>query len=172
MRIDLKRYFQPGETPADIEKQIDLVSVKGNGEEMPIAEKSPLRLHFEGSKESLKMTGSVSLVLTGTCSRCLKPVPVSVEVTLDDVINCPGKEVSESSDTDPFMDGYELCADDLVNSETMLNLPVKILCKDDCKGLCSVCGQDLNLGECGCDRFVPDPRMAAIKEIFEQSKEV
>ena len=49
---------------------------------------------------------------------------------------------------------------------------MKILCKEDCKGLCSVCGKDLNEGKCDCDTFVPDPRMAAIMDIFRENKEV
>ncbi len=43
--------------------------------------------------------------------------------------------------------------------------------KDDCKGICPVCGQNLNEKECGCDTFVPDPRMAVIQDIFK-NKEV
>ena len=49
---------------------------------------------------------------------------------------------------------------------------MKILCKPDCKGICPTCGRDLNTGTCDCDNFVPDPRMAAIKDIFEADKEV
>ena len=45
-------------------------------------------------------------------------------------------------------------------------------CKEDCKGLCPVCGTNLNEKECGCDRTVADPRMAAIQDIFKNFKEV
>ena len=60
-------------------------------------------------------------------------------------------------------------------SDTSLtfNMPTKILCKPDCKGICKVCGKNLNEGDCGCDQFVPDPRMAAIKDIYDAfNKEV
>jgi len=49
---------------------------------------------------------------------------------------------------------------------------VKILCREDCKGVCPVCGQNRNERDCGCDTFVPDPRMAAINTIFHGNKEV
>ena len=49
---------------------------------------------------------------------------------------------------------------------------MKVLCKDNCKGICSRCGANLNKGDCGCDTWVPDPRMAAIQDIFKQFKEV
>ena len=54
----------------------------------------------------------------------------------------------------------------------LVNMPVKVLCKPGCKGICKQCGHNLNEGECGCDTFVPDPRMAAIKDIFNANKEV
>ncbi len=70
------------------------------------------------------------------------------------------------------MEGYHLNVDELINNELLLNWPMKILCKEDCKGICKVCGKNLNDGACGCDDFVPDPRMAAIKDLFNANKEV
>ena len=70
------------------------------------------------------------------------------------------------------MSGYELDVDTLINNEILINMPVKVLCKEECKGICPVCGGNLNEKECGCDTFVPDPRMAAIKDIFNANKEV
>ena len=46
-------------------------------------------------------------------------------------------------------------------------IPVKILCKEDCKGICSVCGSNLNEGECGCDRFVPNAAFAGLSDLFK-----
>ena len=63
--------------------------------------------------------------------------------------------------------------DAFMESEISFNMPTKILCKPDCKGICKVCGKNLNEGDCGCDQFVPDPRMAAIKDIYDAfNKEV
>ena len=83
----------------------------------------------------------------------------------------PIKDKSPDSDA-PYMEGYHLNVDELINNEILLNWPVKILCREDCKGICPVCGSNLNKGECGCDAFVPDPRMAAIGDIFNANKEV
>ena len=71
-----------------------------------------------------------------------------------------------------FMGGCQLNIEDLVRNECFMNLPVKVLCRPDCRGICMRCGKDLNDGECGCDTFVPDPRMARIKDIFDADKEV
>ncbi|MDE7017325.1 MAG: DUF177 domain-containing protein, partial [Lachnospiraceae bacterium] len=60
----------------------------------------------------------------------------------------------------------------LLNNEIIINWPRKVLCRPDCKGICLQCGKDLNVGSCECDTFVPDPRMAVIKDIFSANKEV
>ena len=72
-----------------------------------------------------------------------------------------------------FMRDYELDGDELIHNELIMGLPMKVLCKDDCKGLCPMCGSNRNEVSCGCDTFVPDPRMAAIQDIFNaNNKEV
>ena len=82
-------------------------------------------------------------------------------------------EQSEDADERSFMVGYEFDVDAFMESEISFNMPTKILCKPDCKGICKVCGKNLNKGDCGCDQFVPDPRMAAIKDIYDAfNKEV
>ena len=114
------------------------------------------------------------------CDRCLKDVKVSVSADFAHQVTSPDQEkgaTEEASDDTSdeeqnFVSGYELDTDALISNEILIHMPVKVLCKDDCKGICSVCGHDLNEGECGCDRFVPDPRMAAIKDIFNANKEV
>ena len=78
----------------------------------------------------------------------------------------------EEDDEQNFMEGYELNVVNLVNNEILMSWPMKVLCKPQCKGICTVCGKDLNTGECGCDTFVPDPRWAALKDIFNANKEV
>ena len=71
-----------------------------------------------------------------------------------------------------FVDGSSLNVDKLILEEVIPLLPTKVLCGEDCRGLCPVCGTNLNKEECGCDRAVKDPRMAAIQDIFKNFKEV
>ena len=106
-------------------------------------------------------------------------VPLSVSFTHQ--VFSPEREEAASKesandtsfdDEQIFVSGYELDTDALINNEILINMPVKVLCREDCKGICPVCGHNLNEGECGCDTFVPDPRMAAIKDIFNANKEV
>ena len=72
-----------------------------------------------------------------------------------------------------FSEDYrELNLDRMVHDEILVNWPDKVLCRENCKGICPVCGQNLNDKDCGCDRVVLDPRMAKFQDIFNEFKEV
>ena len=55
--------------------------------------------------------------------------------------------------------------------ELLMNMPMKILCREDCKGICNRCGANLNEGTCHCEEEPKDPRMAAILDIFREAAE-
>ena len=79
-------------------------------------------------------------------------------------------EDGEASDVSKFIsENNELLIDRIIAEELLINWPDKVVCKEDCKGLCHVCGHNLNVSDCGCDRVVLDPRMAAIQDIFKNT---
>ena len=80
----------------------------------------------------------------------------------------PNTESDGIEDVDElsFIDGYMLDVDKLIMDEIVVALPTKVLCKEDCKGLCSICGTNLNNHTCDCHKESLDPRMAAIQDIF------
>ena len=128
---------------------------------------------LELEPEKAKVEGTVSLTFRTYCDRCLIEVPTILELKFDRMIKSPEvAEEDEDADDLSFMEGYCLNVETFVYNEIIGNWPAKILCKDDCKGLCLVCGQNRNLKECGCNTFVPDPRMAVIQDIFNANKEV
>ena len=67
---------------------------------------------------------------------------------------------------------YTLDLDELVAMDILLELPTRILCREDCKGLCNVCGQNLNTGSCNCEDTGLDPRMSVVRDLFKNFKEV
>ncbi|MBQ7943151.1 MAG: DUF177 domain-containing protein [Lachnospiraceae bacterium] len=139
-----------------------------------VKDKSPIVLTLSNIGQSKAMVeGTLKLVLGMSCDRCLQDVDYTFDLSFSvDVVSPELTEYSEDEVDTEFMEGYHLNVDALIDNEILLNWPMKILCKDSCKGICKVCGKNLNDGECGCDDFVPDPRMAAIKDIFNANKEV
>ena len=79
---------------------------------------------------------------------------------------------SDEFDESNYIDGYTLDVDKLVYNEVLIGWPTKILCSEDCKGICNVCGQNLNLGTCDCEDTSLDPRMSVIRDVFKNFKEV
>lgn len=141
----------------------------------PIVEKTPLSLTVKNDGVGrAKVCGHAKLVQVMDCDRCLREVKVPVELQFERDVFSPeitNDELEEESDGG-VMNGYQLDIEVLVYNELLLNQPEKVLCKPDCKGICKKCGKDLNDGECGCDTFVPDPRMAVLQDIFNANKEV
>lgn len=149
------------------------------GEKYPIIKSDTLNLAAVNlEKGKARLSGTMKLIFRIPCDRCLTAVDSEVQVSFEKEIFAPNYMTEhfdeESIDLDNgFMEGYSLNVEQLIYSETIVNWPVKILCKEDCKGICKSCGQNLNEGTCTCDSFVPDPRLASIKDIFNNAnKEV
>jgi len=143
------------------------------GVQYDILEKSPMKIDLKNIGKGqvlVKITGSLTLKLG--CDRCLKDVIYPFTLDIEEEVVSPEREEMMDPDDVNYMDGYNLKVDDLICSDIALNWPMKILCREDCKGICRICGKDLNTGTCGCDTFVPSPGLAGIKEIINENKEV
>ncbi|MBE5869750.1 MAG: DUF177 domain-containing protein [Lachnospiraceae bacterium] len=152
-----------------VEKQVDYEpdSYIRSGETYEITCKEPVvfRLANTGKGKAV-ISGHMDLTLSMVCDRCLKPVPVPLSFDFEEHISEDMLNDPDDADEFFYMEGYKLDTEKLLGNEILINWPPKVLCKEDCKGICKKCGKDLNLGDCGCDDFVPDPRMAVIKDIF------
>ena len=130
-----------------------------------------LRLINQG-KGSILIEGEETLKCFLPCDRCLQDCSVSIPITISDEITQEQilTSASESGESRSYLEGYLLDTDRLIEDAAASEFPVKILCKEDCKGICPVCGCDRNEKECDCDTFIPHPGMAAITEIFAKSR--
>lgn len=143
------------------------------GQHYVITEKSPVSLTITNEgKGRARLTGEMKLTVLLCCDRCLKDVPYSFSLEFSCRVISPELEAAVSEDEEECLTGYQVDVDDLVYNEISVNWPMKVLCRPDCRGICSACGRDLNEGTCECDTFIPDPRLAVIKDIFNAGKEV
>lgn len=153
-------------------EQSDISVVKYDFRQYPVIEKSPVLFTVSNTgKGKVQVTGTIELTVLLYCDRCLKETPYSFSLKFSDTIISPDLEAAVSEEEECIV-GYQVDVDNLIENEILMNWPMKVLCRPDCKGLCSVCGKDLNEGACGCDTFVPDPRLAAIRDILNGDKEV
>ena len=105
----------------------------------------------EDAGKNYVVRGRIECQKSFTCDRCLTPAT-------EKQIHEFAEEFDKSAAVDDLIDVTELLRDELLAAQ-----PMKNLCKADCKGLCPKCGANLNDGDCGCDRAIVDPRLAALK---------
>lgn len=175
MLVNLTDIFSSEHKVEQKELVLDMDTITVGGVSYDILTKEPVVLNLKNiGKGKALVQASTSFTMELACDRCLKPVKYSMEIDAEQEVISPDytEEVDEDSEQESFMEGYQLKVDDLIYSDIVLNWPMKILCREDCKGICRICGKDLNTGECGCDTFVPSPGLAGIKEIFNANKEV
>ncbi len=175
MLINLTELFTREGKARDYTVEIDSSQFRIPSGDCQVAEAGPVVLHIENvGDKTLELKGEAQFSLWIPCDRCLEPVEcpfhLSIMRTLD--LKLTEEERIAALDEQPYVQGYNLDVDQLVRDELLLNLPMKVLCAEDCKGICNRCGANLNHETCGCDRSVPDPRMSVIQDIFKQYKEV
>ena len=106
------------------------------------------------------------------CDRCLKPVEIPVDsrfkleyVTAEDYEAQQAAELTEEDLDLSIFDGEVIDIDELVTEELLLAVPDHVLCNENCKGICSGCGVDRNLVDCGCQPAEVDPRWAGLEKL-------
>lgn len=174
MLIDISEIVSCENKEITKEVSIELNSFISKLGEFPITKKAPIDIRIANRENKrLLIQGDVDLTVSIPCSRCLEDVPTDIHFSIDKELELNGSEVNdeEMEDTD-YLIGLNLDIDKLIYGEILVNWPMKVLCKDDCKGICKVCGMNLNKGNCDCQRTELDPRMAAIQDVFNKFKEV
>ena len=137
------------------------------GESYPVSEPVEASGVVRNTAGVLVMTGSVHTTIHGVCDRCAADFDSYVEFPIDVVLVT---ELSNEENEDEWvfpLEGDSADLDDIVRTVFVLNLDSKLLCKEDCKGLCPKCGKNLNDGPCNCQKEL-DPRFAALKQLLEK----
>ncbi|MBR1552498.1 MAG: DUF177 domain-containing protein [Schwartzia sp.] len=119
-------------------------------------------LTVEGTLENLggsfRVAGEICARRSFVCDRCLAQAEAAERYRFEEDFHRGEATDEEDGFTD---DGIDLLP--LVRDTILAALPIRNLCRPDCKGLCPKCGADLNQGDCGCDREAVDPRLEALK---------
>jgi uncharacterized protein len=124
------------------------------------------------------VAGRVRAQLEVVCSRCLEPFEVPVDAAFDlryvpqsENLGEGEREIGDDDLTTAFYRDGMLDLIDLMREQFVLTLPMKPLCREDCKGICPECGTNLNKGQCDCAPRWEDPRLAALKSLLPREKE-
>ena len=174
MKIDISTIVKSINKVTTEEVEFSFDTFESKDGTFTILEKSPISLKIANQEYAvILISGEVDLTVALPCGRCLEDVPTSIHFDIEKKLIISGDTlVDEDMEQTDYLIGFEMDVDNLVYTEILVNWPMKVLCKDDCKGICRVCGMNLNKGTCSCQRTELDPRMAAIQDIFNKFKEV
>lgn len=113
----------------------------------------------------LRLSGELHFEFSANCLRCLKRVETVTDIEVDESF----VEASRAEEADAYaFEGNVVDIDKPLADNIILALPMKIICSEDCKGLCKTCGTNLNIKNCDCDeREIVDPRMEILKDYFK-----
>jgi len=164
MVLDLRELFNGGCDRVGIDVQMDLSDVfLGN---QPIFD-GPVSIF--GAITNTSGNGIISLAYSvvgcigAKCDRCLEPFIRSFNQEYSHILL---KEANQEETEYIVCADSSLDLDELVREDIFLGLPPKMLCFEDCKGLCDRCGTNWNLEECGCYAQDIDPRLEKLKDFF------
>src|ERR1700728_5448334 len=122
--------------------------------------------------QDIRVKGELETSLEVACARCLgpgvHPVGRSFDLLYRPLGTDSGHEELSVTDAEAeigYYQGQGLLLEDTLREQVLLALPLRTICREDCKGLCPHCGKNLNEGQCSCVDEVEDPRWAALKEI-------
>jgi uncharacterized protein len=173
MKLDLTRYRQPVSHFARTFEPEEVASDAGAYQIV-----APVALEFDihKDKDKFRLEGHLRTELELACSRCLEPYRFVVDADFDQrylpasaASSDPDREVQEDDLETSYYSDDQIDLAELMREQFYLALPMKPLCRDDCRGLCPQCGTNLNTGTCDCSPVWEDPRLAALKAIKEKN---
>ena len=121
-------------------------------------------------RQIVLFTGTLQTVVETACSRCLETAQVTINESFSNALlpeTEVGKEESElqAEDMDTtYYTGEIIDLGPLIVEQVLLQIPMKALCQESCRGLCPLCGENLNSGNCGCSVDTVDPRLAVLRK--------
>ena len=164
MIIELESIFNTDGMKVPFDYELSLAGIEVSGF-APVTEPVRVSGSVENKAGIVNLNAKVDLVYKAPCDRCAKDVERKFTYPVEHTLVV----ALESGDNDNFLEvpNMRLNLDELVEEDVNLALPSKYLCNEDCKGLCSTCGKNLNEGQCDCKAPV-DPRMEVLLKLLEE----
>lgn len=130
------------------------------------------RQAHKGAIQDIRLVGKVVTQVELACARCLEPVGREVDRDFDLLYRPQGADagreeisVTQAEAEIGYYRGEGLLLEDVLQEQILLAVPYKVVCREECKGLCPQCGQNLNQGKCQCPTAPADERWTALRDL-------
>ena len=173
MKLDITRGIQR----KGLDVSFDLMEAWGedrrNGDVISFARPVTFSGTYMLADETVVLRGTARALIESRCARCLSPALTEVSVDVEEAFVRDTGEERQPGDDQYLYSGHVLELDDAVRTALLLELPSRVLCKEDCRGLCPQCGQDLNVKTCSCRREITGRNpFAALASLLNEDEEV
>ena len=146
-----------------ISLSFELEPFEFEGEEIRAIEKVSVEGVAISENDVIVINASIKTKLKLNCSRCLDTFIYPIDIDIEERFT-NNKELQDEEIM--FVDGDTLNITEIIENSIISTLPIKRLCKEDCKGLCSQCGANKNVENCSCLDYDVDVRLAKLRELF------
>lgn len=119
----------------------------------------------------MRLSASAVVPYKTACARCLADIEGTLPISFEKNVAVISTLQNEDTDDYLFIEDARLDLYEPLCEQILLEFPTKLLCREDCKGLCPKCGKDLNKGDCDCPKKEIDPRLAKIQQYIDQLKD-
>lgn len=174
MLIDLSELLSHKDKVLNLSTDLEMEHFETRLFDYSIADKKPVQFQISrtGGKK-VEISADIELTLMIPCDRCLEEVKTQIKIHTSREVDLSKteEEKRETLEEVNYIDGTMFDAEKFAYGEILMNIPMKILCRKDCKGICNRCGANLNYKDCGCDTTELDPQMAKALEVFNSFKE-
>jgi uncharacterized protein len=173
MEINILKIIDGTVDNIDFNLKLDIKQIEFNSELINIV--SPIE--FDGQikysqKDMYELQGTIKAYIMLQCARCLVDHQHHLTSQVNLILVRKKHEGEEFPEDSILIDGDTVEMEDIIIENFLLSVPIKVLCQEDCKGLCPVCGINRNTEKCTCQEQKIDPRFAALKDLLDNNKEV
>lgn len=163
MQLNLRKIFENDDESLAFQDQLDLSNVEISGSSPFVSPVFATGL-VKSSAGAAQMNVTVEFDFSILCDRCAEPIDRHYSYSFEHLLV---RELNdEENDTYFQVENDTLDVSELLRADILLELPSKFLCKPECKGLCDVCGQNLNEGTCHCHDHDVDPRLEVLRQLM------
>ncbi|MHC1683232.1 MAG: DUF177 domain-containing protein [Clostridiaceae bacterium] len=119
--------------------------------------------------DSIGVSGKAKGIIEINCSRCLGLIKYVIDADIDEIIT---NNIDNRDEEIIFINKDQIDLSQVIENDILFSIPVKVLCDENCKGLCQRCGVNKNINHCSCSDGIVDPRLEKLKDMLSSTKEV
>ncbi|WP_026475962.1 YceD family protein [Alkaliphilus transvaalensis] len=176
MKIDLTALKKEKKDQVDLNFLLNLDTIDYYGDQINVPSPVSVTGKLYVMDKRIYLNCNVKADLLVDCSRCLEPFTYQLDEKINaELVQEDSNEENQDDEDDLiFYQDEVIELDEIIKESIFINVPLKTLCSDNCKGLCVQCGKNLNVHECQCsieeeqEEEVLDPRLAKLKELLQE----